>query len=188
VSNIEDVVEAVKRAVDAEKQAIAQMLKARAALHEFDGGHKRPCDQVVADVLRSMAKRILMTEVEVEREREEQRRSFAYGNVALENAAVTRAMVDEAAERLKAASDASRIVRCQCGGSVSPDGGAVHAVGCEWLKRLGRREVADKLDTEGVRTESGERFPSRSVARRIFEQRGDAPPKFVPTRMKEKKS
>jgi hypothetical protein len=33
-------------------------------------------------------------------EREEQRRSFAYGNVAIENPQVTRAMIDEAAERL----------------------------------------------------------------------------------------
>lgn len=31
---------------------------------------------------------------------EEQRRSFAYGNVAIENPHVTRAMVDEAADRL----------------------------------------------------------------------------------------
>ncbi len=31
---------------------------------------------------------------------EEQRRSFAYGNTAIENPRVTRAMVDEAAERL----------------------------------------------------------------------------------------
>lgn len=31
---------------------------------------------------------------------EEQRRSFAYGNVAIENPQVTRAMIDEAAERL----------------------------------------------------------------------------------------
>ena len=186
MSGIEDVVEAVKRAVDAEKQTIAQMLKARAALHECDGGHKRPCDEAVASVLRSMAKRILMTEDEVEREREEQRRSFAYGNTSLENPSITRAMVDEAAERLKLASDASKLVRCKCGGSVSTDGGAVHAVGCEWLKRLGRREVADKMDAEGVQTESGERFPSRSMARRVFAQRGEAPPKFVPTRMEKK--
>lgn len=186
MSDIEDIVEAVKRAVDAEKKSIAQMLLARAALHEHDNGHKRPCDQAVADVLRSMAKRVLMTEEEVEREREEQRRSFAYGNVSMENPAVTRAMVDVAAERMKAASDASRLVRCKCGGSVSPDGGAVHAAGCEWLKRLGRREIADKMDTQGVQTESGERFPSRSMARRVFEQRGDAPPKFLPTKMEKK--
>jgi len=69
---------------------------------------------------------------------------------------------------------------------VSTDGGAVHAVGCEWLKRLGRREVADRVDTEEVQTESGERFPSRSVARRAFAVRGEAPPKFVPTKMEKK--
>lgn len=34
-------------------------------------------------------------------EREAQRRSFAYGNAHIENERVTRAMVDEAADRLK---------------------------------------------------------------------------------------
>jgi hypothetical protein len=34
---------------------------------------------------------------------EEQRRSFAYGNTAIENDLITREMVDEAAERLAAA-------------------------------------------------------------------------------------
>jgi hypothetical protein len=33
-------------------------------------------------------------------EREEQRRSFAYGNTAFENGRITRAMVDEQAEKL----------------------------------------------------------------------------------------
>ncbi len=37
-----------------------------------------------------------MTPAEIE----EQRRSFAYGNANIENASVTRAMVDEAAEEL----------------------------------------------------------------------------------------
>ncbi len=32
--------------------------------------------------------------------REEQRRSFAYGNTAFENSRITRAMVDEQAEKL----------------------------------------------------------------------------------------
>jgi len=35
-----------------------------------------------------------------DREKEEQRRSFAYGNAHIENDRVTRAMVDEAAEKL----------------------------------------------------------------------------------------
>ena len=35
-----------------------------------------------------------------EKEREEQRRSFAYGNTAFENARITRAMIDEQAEKL----------------------------------------------------------------------------------------
>ena len=34
-------------------------------------------------------------------EREQQRRSFAYGNVNIENGLVTRAMVDECAEALR---------------------------------------------------------------------------------------
>ena len=33
-------------------------------------------------------------------QREEQRRSFAYGNTAIENPLITREMIDEAAERL----------------------------------------------------------------------------------------
>lgn len=35
-------------------------------------------------------------------EQEEQRRSFAYGNAGLENDRITRKMVDEQAEKLKA--------------------------------------------------------------------------------------
>jgi hypothetical protein len=35
-------------------------------------------------------------------EREEQRRSFAYGNAKIENPRITRATVDEQAEKLKA--------------------------------------------------------------------------------------
>lgn len=35
-------------------------------------------------------------------EREEQRRSFAYGNTAFENSLITRQMVDEEAEKLAA--------------------------------------------------------------------------------------
>ncbi len=35
-------------------------------------------------------------------EREEQRRSFAYGNVAIDNPTITRANIDTAAERLEA--------------------------------------------------------------------------------------
>ena len=35
-------------------------------------------------------------------EREEQRRSFAYGNTAFENSLITRQMVDEEAEKLTA--------------------------------------------------------------------------------------
>jgi len=34
-------------------------------------------------------------------EKEEQRRSFAYGNTKIENARITREMVDKEAERLK---------------------------------------------------------------------------------------
>lgn len=43
------------------------------------------------------AKRIEMTR----QQREEQRRSFAYGNAGLENDRITREMVDEQAEKLK---------------------------------------------------------------------------------------
>jgi hypothetical protein len=36
-------------------------------------------------------------------EREEQRRSFAYGNTHIENSRITRGVVDEQAEKLRAA-------------------------------------------------------------------------------------
>jgi hypothetical protein len=42
------------------------------------------------------ARKIIMTD----NEKEEQRRSFAYGSAKIENDDVTREMVDEAAERL----------------------------------------------------------------------------------------
>jgi len=45
-----------------------------------------------------IAKTVRMTESD----REEQRRSFVYGNTALENAAITRELVDEVADRVKA--------------------------------------------------------------------------------------
>ncbi|KQV08955.1 hypothetical protein [Devosia sp. Root105] len=37
---------------------------------------------------------------QTERQQEEQRRSFAYGNTAFENSDITRSMIDEQAERL----------------------------------------------------------------------------------------
>ena len=37
------------------------------------------------------------------RDREEQRRSFAYGNTKIENDLITREMIDEAAEALRSA-------------------------------------------------------------------------------------
>jgi hypothetical protein len=45
------------------------------------------------------ARRVVMSDAD----REEQRRSFAYGNIKIENEMVTRAMVDEEAEKLAAA-------------------------------------------------------------------------------------
>lgn len=42
------------------------------------------------------AKRIQMTEAQ----KEEQRRSFAYGNTRIENDLITREMIDKAAERI----------------------------------------------------------------------------------------
>lgn len=41
-------------------------------------------------------------------EREAQRRSFAYGNTHIENERITREMVDEQAEALKAAANQSK--------------------------------------------------------------------------------
>ena len=39
--------------------------------------------------------------VQTQQEKEEQRRSFAYGNTKIENSLITREMVDQAAESLK---------------------------------------------------------------------------------------
>ena len=47
--------------------------------------------------------------VPTQEEKEEQRRSFAYGNTKIENPRITREMVDQAADALnKAKADASR--------------------------------------------------------------------------------
>lgn len=43
-----------------------------------------------------------------EAQREEQRRSFAYGNTAIENDLITRDMIDHEAEKLKRESDDGR--------------------------------------------------------------------------------
>lgn len=43
-----------------------------------------------------------------EKEREEQRRSFAYGNTAFENSLITREMVDEEADKLAAEQQVER--------------------------------------------------------------------------------
>lgn len=48
------------------------------------------------EFLLEKAKKIEMSPAE----KEEQRRSFAYGNTKIENDLITRAMIDEAAERL----------------------------------------------------------------------------------------
>ncbi len=45
-----------------------------------------------------LARAVKMTE----EQREEQRRSFAFGNAAFENPNITREMIDEAADRIKA--------------------------------------------------------------------------------------
>jgi hypothetical protein len=45
-----------------------------------------------------MAKAVKMTEAQ----QEEQRRSFVYGNTAFENPAITRKMVDDVAEAMRA--------------------------------------------------------------------------------------
>lgn len=47
-------------------------------------------------LLLEKAKRVTMSAAE----REQQRRSFAYGNANIENAAVTKAVIDEVAERM----------------------------------------------------------------------------------------
>ena len=48
------------------------------------------------EFLLEKAKKVQMSAAE----KEEQRRSFAYGNTKIENDLITRAMIDEAAERL----------------------------------------------------------------------------------------
>lgn len=48
------------------------------------------------EFLLEKAKKVQMTPAE----KEEQRRSFAYGNTKIENDLITRAMIDEAAERM----------------------------------------------------------------------------------------
>lgn len=45
-----------------------------------------------------LARRVIMSDAD----REEQRRSFAYGNIKIENDMVTREIVDEEAEKLTA--------------------------------------------------------------------------------------
>ena len=44
-------------------------------------------------------------------DREQQRRSFAYGNANIENAAVTKEMIDEVAERMAQQPNLKNIVR-----------------------------------------------------------------------------
>jgi len=48
-----------------------------------------------------------------QKEREEQRRSFAYGNTNIENQIITRQTVDRQAESLKAEADESRKAKAQ---------------------------------------------------------------------------
>jgi len=48
------------------------------------------------EFLLEKAKKIQMTDAQ----KEEQRRSFAYGNTKIENDLITREMIDEAAERI----------------------------------------------------------------------------------------
>jgi hypothetical protein len=55
-------------------------------------------------VLLEHAKRIKMSA----EHKEAQRRSFAYGNANIENEAVTREMIDEAADTLKKSQDANQ--------------------------------------------------------------------------------
>jgi RNA-splicing ligase RtcB len=56
------------------------------------------------DELIEATRKIAMTPEQAE----EQRRSFAYGNTAIENALITREMIDEAAERLAGAGQSPR--------------------------------------------------------------------------------
>ena len=193
-----------------EREAIAQMLKARAALHETNDGHKRPCDDAVATVLREMAAKIVAMTKQDEAE-------------------------PPPAPLSSTLTDGPKMVRCKCGGSVSSDGGYVHAADCAWMKRreadeffeetlgvmtagsgaaveprtgFGAVSPKDSLPAGeagvsgaagapeqrsraedgavGVMTSSGDWFPSRSVARRSASLKGEPPPTFVPTTMKKK--
>jgi hypothetical protein len=56
------------------------------------------------DKLLELARDVPVTEAE----RERQRRSFAYGNTNIENARITRATIDKAAERLEKTSPATK--------------------------------------------------------------------------------
>ena len=142
-----------------EREAIAQMLKARAALHETNDGHKRPCDDAVAMVLREMAAKIVAMTKQDEAE-------------------------PPPAPLSSMLTDGLKMVRCKCGGSVSSDGGYVHAADCAWMKRREADEFFE--DAIGVMTTTGDWFPSRSVARRSASMKGEPPPTFVPTTMKKK--
>lgn len=149
----------IEEAVRIEREAIAQMLKARAALHENgDGGHKRPCDEAVATVLREMAAKIVATK---------------------EAASPAPARLSEMLQ------DGLKMVRCKCGGLASSDEGYVHAANCLWMKR---REANEPEEVVGVMTAAGDWFPSRSVARRSATLKGEPPPTFVPTAMKKEKA
>jgi RNA-splicing ligase RtcB len=57
------------------------------------------------DELIEATRKIAMTPEQAE----EQRRSFAYGNTAIENALITREMIDEAAERLAGAGQGGKV-------------------------------------------------------------------------------
>lgn len=64
-------------------------------------------------------------------QREEQRRSFAYGNVTIENPSVTREDIDRAAEAMKVApaSDAGEVCRCSIEGDGDPECLICHGTG-----------------------------------------------------------
>lgn len=50
-----------ERIAEAKRESLehaAQLLEARASLHEQDGGHLRPCDAAVAAILREMARKV----------------------------------------------------------------------------------------------------------------------------------
>ena len=60
----------------------------QSAIARLESGTVEPSDEVVASILSAAA----------QRDHEAQRRSFAYGNVALSNPNVTREMIDKAAD------------------------------------------------------------------------------------------